>query len=261
MTGTSWRAVSVPTQKSNGDLPRASGLTVSPGRSAPEGSQARVLNGAPTPARRLNVGLIGAAGASTPDDDAYTIGAPGNSGIDVAVHCWRKRWAATGTTHWFANQGDHVFTTDLAWAASIHPNRALRLAVSVDGTNFFGPESTAPVPFQPGTSGWVRLVYQNVFNLGFFFYFTSTNGQDWVPLGDNLNNGAYIQPRNSAQPITVPGTFADDAEYVTFEARIAVNTVPVANPRFDTLTPRTSSFLDDYRRPWTISAPGLIGVV
>jgi hypothetical protein len=262
MAGTSWRAVSVPTQKSNGDLPKGPGrVTPSPGRS--DGEAARVITGAPSAARRASIGLIG-ENAQTADNAAFTIGASLGSGLIVDVHVRMKTWAAIGITHWWAAQGDHSISQDLAWAASIHPNGRPRLAISSDGINIIGNEATAAVPFPPGTEGWIRSTYANVFTAGIQTYAWSLNGINWTQLGDVINIGAYVQPKDSAQPILVPGTFAEPAqESVTFEVRVSAGagaTPLVANPRFDTMPVRQPSFTDDLGRLWTVNAPGVIGV-
>jgi hypothetical protein len=259
--GTSWRAVSAPTARGNGSQARGPGsLTASPGRSGAEGSQAVALGGSPVPGRRTSSGLIGKF-FTTPDIAAYRPGPAAGNGIIVDIHCRMKQWSAITTTHWFAAHGDHVFGLDLAWAASIHPNGRMRLAVSSDGTTFSGPEATGGVPFGPGQEGWLRMAYGNFLGLGLFTYAWSRNGTDWTLINTDTP-AAYFQLFDTGAALSVPGQFAEPAqEMVVFEVRYTVDSNVVAAPRFDTIPPRQASFRDDYGRLWSASGDGLIAVV
>jgi hypothetical protein len=269
MAGTSWRAVSVPTQKSNGDLPRGPGrVTPSPGRAAAEGSQARVLAGAPAPSKRVNLGLCNGGSMSVPDQASFNIGGTGSSSLDLVMQVTLQRWSADqgSITTWIASQGDHSISQDLCWAWTIHPNGHPRFAVSTTGVDVIGTECDVAYPFSPGSTHWIRVLWlPNVFTLNVTQYFISPpeDGRTWQLIA-NISSGAAITPRDSSQPITIPGTFVDNDDQIThyFQATFFNGTsTDILEAPIQTLSPRTTSFRDDRGHQWTVNAPGLIGVV
>jgi hypothetical protein len=161
-----------------------------------------------------------------------------------------------------------VFGTDLAWAFTMHGNGALRTAISADGTNFVGPESTVVMPADAPREAWLATtVFPNFAGSQSFVYEWGLDGRSWWPLGPPLDNGgaAGITLFNSGAVLAVPGVFASaELRQITYEARFYTTMLfggaIVAWPRFDTINPRQPSFTDERGRTWTINDPALIGI-
>lgn len=214
----------------------------------------RQLPRLPGPAhRRANSALIG-FNATTPDHAAFDW----NAGFRVDAHIWLRTWRPS-LTHWITSQGETSFGLDLAFTLSLHANGTFRTAITANGTTLVGPETTEPVPWTGERETWVRV--DCVPSVSSFAHYLSDDGRNWGQLGVTTT-AVPVTVFATTAVLTVPG-FVATIDQITYESRYFVNNVLVANPRFDTLRPGTTSFVDTNQglgKTWTVNPAGVIGV-
>jgi hypothetical protein len=264
VTGTSWRAVSVPTQKSNGDGPRGPGrVTPSPGRSDVEAARVNGGGGPSGGGRRVNTALVIPSGTppSTPDSAAFQI----TGDLDVRWVGKLSPWS-NGT---LLSQYDAVFGGLRSWLLSIVPGNLLRLTVSSDGAADLTHNSTVAIPF-PQTDAYLGLratidVNDGGGNRVVTFYTSPDLGATWVQLGDPVTVAGAITLHNSTAAVFVNGhsggIVTTAGTVVEAQVRQGIDGALITNPRFSDQPVRQPSFTDDQARTWTIASPSLIAVV
>jgi hypothetical protein len=261
---TTWRAVSAPTQKSNGDLPRGPGrVTPSPGRSDAEAARVNATGGPAGGGRQVTTALVvGATGlVSTPD----TAGLQITSDLDVR---WVGRLSPWGVGS-LVSQYDSVFGGLKSWLLSIATGNVVRLTFSSDGAADLTADSTAAISF-PQTDAFLGIratidVNDGGGNRVITFYTSSNLGLTWTQLGNAVTQAGAITLANSTSLVVVNGHTLGVAQtagvVVEVQVRQGIDGALLTNPRFSDQPPRQPSFTDDQSRPWTITGPSLIGVV
>jgi hypothetical protein len=265
VTGTSWRAVSVPTQKSNGDLPRGPGrVTPSPGRGDEAAAHQQANSGGPTYRRASTALIVGTGfvgGASTPDAAKFDI----LGDVDLAWVGARTGWNAAATG--YVNKWDTTFGGLRSYLLATSATRQIQIFWSVDGTAELSLTSDESFP-DPGGGTMnpiglrAALDVDDGGNRVATFYTSSDLGVSWQLLGTKSAVGA-TSIFNSTAPVAVgvhslilPGTGYHYQAWVRDSGGALV-----ANPRFIDQAPRHSSFRDDQGNTWTVDASALIGVI
>jgi hypothetical protein len=268
MAGTTWRAVSVPTQKSSGDLPRGPGrVTPSPGRS--DEAAAHVQLGGTGPAhRRPNVALInttGFAGAiGTPDAARFDI----LGDVDLRWVGARDAWNIAADA--YVSKWDTLFGGLRSYMLSTTAARAITIKWSVDGTAELSMTSDASFP-DPQSGYFAPLgiraqldVDAGGGNRAATFYTSSDLGATWQQLGNTITTAGVTSIFNSTSAVQVGGhsTIIIVGNSYTYQAWIYDSTgALVANPRPIDQAPRAPAFRDDQGNLWTVGAGSLIGVI
>jgi hypothetical protein len=266
MTGTTWRAVSVPTRKTSGDLPRGPGhVTASPGRSNEAAAHAQQNAGGPS-YRRASTALIVrndlTVGANTPDAAKFDI----TGDVDLAWVGARDTYnvAAAG----YVSKWDAVFGSLRSYVLETSAARLITIRWSVDGTAelFMSSDTAFPDPGAGMNPFGIRAfldVDAGGGNRAATFYTSVDQGQSWQQLGGVVTTAGVTSIFNSTATPTVGGHSALVAvpghhyQAWIWDSAGAL----VANPRFIDQSPRQTSFRDDQANVWTVQGSSLIGVI
>jgi len=268
MAGTSWRAVSVPTQKTSGDLPRGPGrVTPSPGRSDEAAAHAQLNSGGPS-YRRASTALIvssdiTATGASTPDAAQFDI----LGDVDLAWVGARNDWntAVAG----YVGKWDSVFGGLRSYVLETSAARLITIRWSADGTAELSMSSDTAFP-DPGGGTMAPLGLRAVLdvdagggNRAATFYTSLDGGASWQQLGGVVTTAGVTSIFNSSASVSV-GSHSVIAPVAGYHYQAWIRDSAgalVANPRLIDQSPRQPSFRDDQANTWTIASGSIIGVI
>jgi hypothetical protein len=206
-----------------------------------------------------------AGGISTPSDASMFV-----TDLDVRIRLKADTWH-TGFTQWFVSHGAHTVNT-LAWAFTQHANGAFRTAISADGTNFLGPESSVPFDRPDGTEQFIRTTVDTDIGGGLleFKYFWSDDlGVTWQQLGDTLAvTGAPLNLFNSGAALTIPGGTAQAAgAYYELDWRASIDGPSLVYADFTHLAPEVGgvggigSFVGETGEVWTLNGVSVFNPV
>jgi hypothetical protein len=180
--------------------------------------------------------------------------------LDVRIRLKADTWTP-GFTQWFCSHGVHVGQNNLAWAFTQHANSAFRTAISADGTNFIGPESTVPFNRPANSEQFIRSTVDTDIGGGLmsFGYWESLDrGMSWIRVGDEITvTGAPFNIHNSAGQLGVPGLTANaSGAYYEFDWRQSIDSpTQVVYADFTQLDPSArdvGSFVGETGETWTL---------
>src|SRR5262245_27385142 len=146
--------------------------------------------------------------------------------LDVRIRFKPDTWTP-GFTQWFCSHGN-VNVNTLAWAFTQHANSALRTAISADGTNFIGPESTVPVVRSLTSETFLRTTVDTDIGGGLLacgYWESFDRGVSWTRIGNEITvTGAPFNIFNSGAQLGVPGLTANaSGAYYEFDWRDGIN--------------------------------------
>ena len=180
------------------------------------------------------------ASVSTPNSAALDI--TGN--IDMRVKLSLDNWSA-GLTNLVEKDAQGAYTFRIS---SGH----LDFYFSPDGTNFYGTDSTASVPFTNGAVGWVRVT--RVASSGVITYYTSSDGVSWTQLGSATTalSGSLVPGTGPLYLGSYEGAFQSlTGDLYQAEVLSGINGTVVASPNFSTAS--GTSFSDAEGNAWSIA--------
>jgi len=212
-----------------------------------------MITGVSIPARRGNTALIigGSGFASTPDHASFA-----TTNLDVEVTVALNDWTPATTQ---ALVGQSGIIADIGWSLAISTSGTLSIDWSADGTlgAHFDQPTTNPLGFDNGSAHTLRAqlnVNDGSGNRVITFYVDGRQFEQFTVAGTTAVFDSTQALKCSHQNLPAHGAFYSAV------LRDGINGPALANPDFTVIPTRQPTFTDTAGRPWTMTAPAIIGV-
>lgn len=193
----------------------------------------------------LAVSAVGATGASTADNAAFT-----PTDLDVRVYLRMNDWTPGGFGAFFVTH--YAAPSNIGWAAGVSNAGNPSVQWTANGSTTLGNTGASTTGFTDGTWHWLRCVLDT--NNGASgrtgIYYTLVDGV-WSQIGTQTTAGT-TSFFNSTDRLRVSATLPFGGKVGRVILLDGINGTEVANPNFMIQRVGVTSFTDDAGNVWTI---------